>query len=100
MGKFFRKTGELSIKTLIPALDILEGKIVRLTQGDFSKPITYSNDPLTILRQFIEAGALWVHIVNLDGALTGDFRKNLSYPVILDLIKLSKQAGIKIQIGG
>ena len=43
---------------------------------------------------------MWIHIVNLDGALTGNFRKNLSYPVILDLIKLSKQAGIKIQIGG
>jgi len=81
-------------------MDIREGKVIRLTQGDFSKQIIYSNDPLAILRQFIEAGALWIHIVNLDGALTGDFRKNLSYPVILNLIKLSKQAGIKIQIGG
>jgi len=43
---------------------------------------------------------LWIHVVNLDGALTGNFRENLSYPVILDLIKLSKLAGIKIQIGG
>ncbi len=81
-------------------MDIREGKVVRLTQGDFSKQITYSNDPIAILRQFIKAGALWIHVVNLDGALTGDFRKNLSYPVILNLIKLSKQAGIKIQIGG
>ena len=81
-------------------MDIREGKVVRLTQGDFSKQITYSNDPIAILRQFIKAGAWWIHVVNLDGALTGDFRKNLSYPVILNLIKLSKQAGIKIQIGG
>ena len=81
-------------------MDIREGKVVRLTQGDFSKQITYSNDPIAILRQFIKVGAWWVHVVNLDGALTGDFRKNLSYPVILNLIKLSKQAGIKIQIGG
>jgi len=81
-------------------MDIREGKVVRLTQGDFSKQITYSNDPITILKQFIKAGAWWIHVVNLDGALTGDFRKNLSYPVILNLIKLSKQAGIKIQIGG
>ena len=43
---------------------------------------------------------MWIHVVNLDGALTGNFRENLSYPVILDLIKLSKLAGIKIQIGG
>ena len=88
------------MKTLIPAMDIREGKVVRLTQGDFSKQITYSNDPVAILRQFIEAGAFWIHVVNLDGALTGDFQENLSYPVILELITLSKQAGVKIQIGG
>jgi cyclase len=81
-------------------MDIREGKVVRLTQGDFSKQITYSNDPVAILKQFIKAGAWWIHVINLDGALTGDFRKNLSYPVILNLIKLSKQAGIRIQIGG
>ncbi|MBY8988703.1 MAG: imidazole glycerol phosphate synthase subunit HisF [Candidatus Lokiarchaeota archaeon] len=100
MGKFIRKIGELNIKTVIPAIDIREGKVVRLTQGDFSRQITYSNDPAAILRQFIETGILWIHVVNLDGALTGNFRENLSYPVILDLIELSKQAGIKIQIGG
>ncbi|NVM46152.1 MAG: imidazole glycerol phosphate synthase subunit HisF [Candidatus Lokiarchaeota archaeon] len=100
MGKITLKTGELNIKTVIPAMDIREGKVIRLTQGDFSKQITYSNDPITILRQFIEVGALWIHVVNLDGALTGNFRENLSYPVILDIISLSKQAGVKIQIGG
>ncbi|MHA1671743.1 MAG: imidazole glycerol phosphate synthase subunit HisF [Promethearchaeota archaeon] len=81
-------------------MDIREGKVVRLTQGDFSQQITYSNDPVAVLKQFIEVGAIWIHIINLDGALSGNFRKNISYPVILDLIKLSKQAGIKIQIGG
>jgi cyclase len=100
LGKFSRKTGELNIKTVIPAIDIREGKVVRLTQGDFSKQITYSNDPVAILKQFIEVGAWWIHVVNLDGALTGDFQKKPNYSVILDLIKLSKQAGIKIQIGG
>jgi len=100
LGRNTLKSGELTIKTLIPAMDIREGKVIRLTQGDFSKQITYSDDPLTILRQFIEAGALWIHVVNLDGALTGNFKENLSYPVILNLIALSKQAGIKIQIGG
>ena len=81
-------------------MDIRGGKVVRLTQGDFSRQITYSNDPIAILKQFIEVGALWIHVINLDGALTGNFQKNLSYPVILDLIKLSKQSGIRIQIGG
>jgi len=81
-------------------MDIRGGKVVRLTQGDFSRQITYSSDPIAILKQFIEVGALWIHVINLDGALTGNFQKNLSYPVILDLIKLSKQSGIRIQIGG
>ena len=81
-------------------MDIRGGKVVRLTQGDFSKQVTYSDDPVAILKQFIEVGALWIHVINLDGALTGNFQKNLSYPVILDLIKLSKQSGIRIQIGG
>jgi len=81
-------------------MDIRGGKVVRLTQGDFSKQVTYSDDPLAILKQFIEVGALWIHVINLDGALTGNFQKNLSYPIILELIKLSKQTGIKIQIGG
>jgi len=81
-------------------MDIRGGKVVRLTQGDFSRQITYSNDPIAILKQFIKVGALWIHVINLDGALTGNFQKNLSYPVILDLIKLSKQSGIRIQIGG
>ena len=81
-------------------MDIRGGKVVRLTQGDFSRQITYSSDPIAILKQFIEVGALWIHVINLDGALTGNFQKNLSYPVILNLIKLSKQSGIRIQIGG
>ncbi len=81
-------------------MDIRGGKVVRLTQGDFSKQVTYSDDPVAILKQFIEVGALWIHVINLDGALTGNFQKNLSYPVILDLIKLSKQSGIRIQNGG
>ena len=88
------------MKTIIPAIDIREGRVVRLTQGDYSRQTTYSDDPVAILRQFIQAGTLWVHVINLDGALTGDFRNNTSYAKILNLIDFSKQAGIKIQIGG
>ncbi|MFX0073923.1 MAG: imidazole glycerol phosphate synthase subunit HisF [Candidatus Hermodarchaeota archaeon] len=88
------------MKTIIPAIDVREGRVVRLTQGDYSKQTTYSDDPVAIFRQFIEAGALWIHVINLDGALTGDFRNNASYSKILNLIKFSKRAGVKIQIGG
>jgi cyclase len=88
------------MKTVIPAIDIREGRVVRLIQGDYLKQTTYSDDPLAILGHFIEAGALWVHIINLDGALTGNYRNNVSYSKILNLLNLSKKAGIKIQIGG
>ena len=88
------------MQTIYPAIDIRDGKVVRLTRGDFSKQIIYSKDPITVLRQFIKSGTWWIHIVNLDGALTGSFQENLSYKVIMDLIEFSKQCGIKIQIGG
>lgn len=88
------------MQTIIPAIDIREGKAVRLTQGDFSKQTTYSEEPIAVLRKFIECGARWIHVVNLDGALTGSFQGNLSYKVIMDLIGFSKQCGVKIQIGG
>ena len=88
------------MKTIIPAIDLREGKVVRLSQGDFSKQKTYSDDPVAILRQFIGKGALWIHIVNLDGALTGSFQKTLSYQAILDIIEFSKESGINIEIGG
>ena len=88
------------MKIVIPAIDIREGRVVRLIQGDYLKQTTYSDDPVAILGHFIEAGALWVHIINLDGALTGDYRNNVSYSKILNLLNLSKKAGIKIQIGG
>ncbi|NHJ21621.1 MAG: imidazole glycerol phosphate synthase subunit HisF [Candidatus Lokiarchaeota archaeon] len=88
------------MKTVIPAIDIREGRVVRLIQGDYLKQTTYSDDPVAILGHFIEAGALWVHIINLDGALTGDYRNNASYSKILNLLNLSKKAGIKLQIGG
>ncbi len=88
------------MQTIIPAIDIREGKVVRLTQGDFSKQTTYSEDPIAVLRKFIESGTRWIHIINLDGALTGSFQKNISHQVIMDLIGLSKKCGVKIQIGG
>jgi cyclase len=88
------------LQTIYPAIDIREGKVVRLTRGDFSNQIIYSQDPLNVLRNFVKSGTRWIHIINLDGALTGSFEGNLSYKVIMDLIKFSKQCGIKIQIGG
>ena len=53
---------------IIPAIDIIDGKCVRLTQGDYSQKKEYSADPLAMARQFEEAGIRRLHLVDLDGA--------------------------------
>lgn len=57
--------------TIIPAIDIINGKCVRLTRGDYNQQVTYSDDPVTVAKQFEEAGIRRLHIVDLDGAKAG-----------------------------
>ena len=54
--------------TIIPAIDIMDGKAVRLTKGDFDQKTIYNNDPLEVARQFEDAGLKRLHLVDLDGA--------------------------------
>ena len=56
---------------LYPAIDVLGGSVVRLRQGDYEAVTTYGDDPVMVARSFVEAGATWVHIVDLDAARTG-----------------------------
>lgn len=56
---------------VIPAIDLRGGKVVRLRQGDYNQQTTYSDDPIAIAQGFADAGAPWVHIVDLDGAAEG-----------------------------
>ena len=56
---------------IIPAIDIIEGKCVRLTEGDYSQKKIYNENPLEIARQFEDAGLLRLHLVDLDGAKAG-----------------------------
>jgi phosphoribosylformimino-5-aminoimidazole carboxamide ribotide isomerase len=56
---------------LLPAIDLRGGRVVRLMQGDFSRETSYSDDPVGVARQFVDAGASWLHVVDLDGARTG-----------------------------
>lgn len=56
---------------IIPAIDIMEGKCVRLTQGDFGKMKVYDQDPLTIAKQIEDADLEYIHIVDLEGAQNG-----------------------------
>lgn len=80
---------------LYPAMDLRNGKCVRLMQGDFGQETVYGNDPMDMAKSFVAKGAERLHLVNLDGALDGDwspeFKETLSRLVTL---------GIPIQVGG
>src|SRR5580698_5542288 len=56
---------------IIPAIDIIDGKCVRLTQGDYSQKNIYNEYPLEVAKQFEDAGLTRLHLVDLDGAKTG-----------------------------
>ncbi len=55
--------------TVYPAIDLRRGRVVRLKQGDPAQETRYADDPLAVARRWQEAGATWLHVVNLDGAL-------------------------------
>ena len=56
---------------LLPAIDILGGKAVRLAKGDYNQVTVYNDDPVAQARAFEQAGAQWVHVVDLDGSRSG-----------------------------
>ncbi len=82
--------------TLYPAIDIKNGKCVRLLFGDMKKETIYNNDPLNQANWFVDQGAEWLHIVDLDGAVKGD---QVNKNSILKILK-TLQNSVKIQIGG
>lgn len=57
---------------LYPAIDLRGGKVVRLTEGDYDAETVYGNDPVAVAESFVDAGAPWVHVVDLDAARSGD----------------------------
>ena len=57
---------------LLPAIDLRDGRVVRLRQGDFERETVYSDDPVAVARGFADAGARWLHVVDLDGARAGE----------------------------
>lgn len=79
---------------IIPAIDLKGGKVVRLVRGDFSQEILYGDDPVSVARIWAEKGATRLHVVDLDGALTGS-------PRHLDVVtKIAKAVPIPVQTGG
>lgn len=79
---------------IFPAIDIRGGRCVRLYQGEYDKETVYNNDPVAIAEKWTKEGAKYLHIVDLDGALTGEL-------VNKDLIKgIVEAVDIPIQVGG
>ncbi|MBI2764117.1 MAG: 1-(5-phosphoribosyl)-5-[(5-phosphoribosylamino)methylideneamino] imidazole-4-carboxamide isomerase [Chloroflexi bacterium] len=60
-----------SVFQLLPAIDLIGGRVVRLERGDFSRETAFSDDPRAVARAFIDAGARWIHVVDLDAARSG-----------------------------
>lgn len=78
---------------IIPAIDLKDGKVVRLLKGDFNTVQQVADDPVETARAFYEAGARYLHIVDLDGSKDG-IRKNS------ELVKAVVQVGLKTELGG
>ncbi len=81
---------------LYPAIDLKDGRCVRLNQGRFDAVTTYSEDPLLIAQQWRDAGAEWLHIVDLDGAKEG--RPNPLNRAVL--ARIVTEVGLPVQFGG
>jgi len=79
---------------LLPAIDLRGGKVVRLMQGDYAEQTTYGNDPVAQAEAFEAAGATWLHLVDLEGARTGQMHH------VEQIAAICKQTSLKLEVGG
>lgn len=79
---------------IYPAIDLSNGKCIRLYQGDYSRQTIYSSNPAEMIEKFASDGASWLHLIDLDGAM--DTKKNQTALIA----KLIKNSNLKIQTGG
>ena len=78
---------------LYPAIDIINGQAVRLVQGDYKKETVYDKDPVQVARQWEEAGATYIHVVDLDGAQDGTWKNKETISNIVKNVKIPIQTG-------
>jgi phosphoribosylformimino-5-aminoimidazole carboxamide ribotide isomerase len=79
---------------ILPAIDLLDGKCVRLTQGEYDQSQVYDSDPANVARRFADEGADFIHVVDLDGAKAG-------YPVNRSSIEaIVRATSVAVQVGG
>jgi phosphoribosylformimino-5-aminoimidazole carboxamide ribotide isomerase len=78
---------------IIPAIDLKDGKVARLTRGDFKFERVYSDDPIGVAKKWEAAGARRLHLVDLDGAISGEFKNLSKISEILKNIKMPVELG-------
>ena len=79
---------------IFPAIDIIDGKPVRLYKGDFATAQQVADDIITTAHSFVDAGATWIHMVDLDGSLK---KERVNHRAIVDV---ANQTSLKVEIGG
>lgn len=80
--------------TVYPAIDVREGRVVRLEQGDYARETTYGHDPLHTAVRYAAQGAQWLHLVDLDAAKAGGYTLS---PLLREICAFT---GLKVQTGG
>ena len=79
---------------LLPAIDILDGRAVRLAKGDYAQVKVYNDDPVDQARKFESQGATWIHVVDLDGARTG-------VPENIAIVeRIVRETSLSVEVGG
>ncbi|MBN1536240.1 MAG: 1-(5-phosphoribosyl)-5-[(5-phosphoribosylamino)methylideneamino]imidazole-4-carboxamide isomerase [Anaerolineales bacterium] len=84
--------------TILPAIDLRQGKVVRLKMGDPSRQTIYSDDPIDTARRWLSAGVRWLHVINLDGAFNEADSKNQN--ALIHILKTADEFKANVQFGG
>ena len=84
--------------TVYPAIDLHGGQVVRLKQGDLAHQTVYSSDPAAVASRWLDEGANWLHVVNLDGAFGLEDAENCA--ALRSILSVAAERGARVQFGG
>lgn len=88
---------DITVFDLLPAIDLRGGRVVRLLRGDFARETVFGEDPLVVARRFVDGGARWLHVVDLDGARNPAARQS---EVVASIIAgVGKRANVEVAGG-
>ena len=90
--------GLTSTFDVIPAIDLRGGRVVRLEQGDFEREAVFDSDPVARAIAFRDAGARWIHVVDLDGAVAGERRQATAVAAIVEAT--ARDGTVNVQVAG